>query len=67
MYTLLKGIHMKYEKIEDWLESLTGDTKEQALATWYDHVEKFMADNNYQPHSADFMQLWAGYTSSNSL
>jgi len=56
---------MKFEKIEDWLETLTGETKEQALATWYDHVAKFTADNNYQPHSEAFKQLWSGFNKAN--
>jgi len=66
MYNLLKVIHMKFEKIELWLETLTGETKEQAMATWYEHVEKFNADNNYQPQSEAFQQLWTGYTNANS-
>jgi len=57
---------MKFEKIELWLETLTGETKEQAMATWYEHVEKFNADNNYQPQSEAFQQLWTGYTNANS-
>ena len=66
MYTLLKGIHMKYEKIELWLETLTGDTKNQAMDTWIDHVIKFNADNNYQPHSEDFKNLWDSFLRANA-
>jgi hypothetical protein len=57
---------MKYEKIEDWLDTLTGDTKELSLATWYDHVAKHNANNNYEPHSEDFHTLWANFQKANS-
>jgi hypothetical protein len=57
---------MKYEKIELWLETLTGDTKNQAMDTWIDHVIKFNADNNYQPHSEDFKNLWQSFLAANA-
>jgi hypothetical protein len=57
---------MKYEKIELWLETLTDDTKKQAIDTWVEHVEKFIADNNYQPHSEDFKNLWQSFLAANA-
>jgi len=57
---------MKYEKIEDWLETLTGDDKTTSTNIWYDHVEKFTTDNNYQAHTQGFMDLWARYVLANN-
>jgi len=57
---------MKYEKMEDWLETLTGDDKVTSTNLWYDHVAKFNADNNYQPHTQGFADLWARYVVANN-
>ena len=50
---------MKYDRIESWLDTLTGDEATQKLAVWHDHVGKFNTDNSYQPHSAEFSTLWS--------
>jgi hypothetical protein len=57
---------MKYEKIEDWLETLTGEDRREAFGAWYDHVEKFTVNPEYTPHRPEFMALWARYTEANS-
>ena len=49
---------MKYDKIESWLATLSGDEAAHKLAVWYDHVEKFNANYSYQPHSAEFVAMW---------
>jgi len=45
---------MKYEKFEDWLETLVGADKDNVLEVWYDHVAKYNNDNNYQPKVPGF-------------
>lgn len=57
---------MKYEKIEDWLETLSGDDRTEAFGAWYDHVQKFNEDNNYQTHRQEFADLWARYVIANN-
>jgi len=57
---------MKYERIEFWIETLTGEDKDKSFAVWQDHVEKHLVDENYQPHSPEFMMLWSRFTELNA-
>jgi hypothetical protein len=56
---------MKYDGVESWLETLTGDAKQQAEAVWNDHVAKFTVNMNYEPHSPAFVALWNSYVEQN--
>jgi hypothetical protein len=57
---------MKYERIEFWLETLTGTDKDQAVAAWQDHVEKHLVDENYTPHTPEFMMVWSRFSEANA-
>lgn len=48
--------------IEHWLDALPEAEQTVLKEVWYDHVEKFNANNTYSPQSDAFSALWNRYT-----